>query len=106
MTREQLLALHDKLSRQARDIIAKKNADYGDPDDCFGNLRLCEQMKLCSMPKGILIRMADKIRRVANLLDRPALVAETAEDNVLDVINYAILLLASLTPDPLSKEPT
>jgi hypothetical protein len=97
MNRSDLINLHSELCGKAGQILAAKNADYGDPEDCFGNLRLCEQMRVCSMEQGILIRMADKIRRAANMLSREALVKEESiEDNLLDTINYCVLAVAAL----------
>lgn len=95
MIRSELIEMHKNATSRACDILAKKNADYGDGDDCFGNLRLCDQMRICSMEKGILIRMSDKIRRIANMLERNAEVDESIEDNLLDTINYCVLLMAA-----------
>lgn len=96
------------MCNQAFFLMQAKNADYADDGDALGNLRLCEQMELCPIPIGILIRTTDKLRRLSSLLRRPAAVKdESIRDTCLDIINYTVLLLASLpAPPESSHDPT
>ena len=77
------------------EIHIAKNHDYamandGDP---FKNFRLCEQLGICSVEKGILVRMCDKISRISNLLEKEGKVKdEKLEDTLLDMANYAVIL--------------
>lgn len=99
--RNTLLALHDRLTKRARDLMDRKNADYSTSDDPFANFRLCEAISggTISTEAGILIRMTDKISRLYQLLNKEASVAEeTIEDTCLDLINYAVLFLAVREP--------
>src|SRR5512144_1698988 len=57
-----------------------KNADYATNDDPFANFTGCEKYGIPTA-KGMLVRMEDKMRRIANLLDRPATVtSESIQD--------------------------
>ncbi len=65
MNRDELLALHDQLCKEARTIMEAKNHDYAGPgDDAFSNFRACEQVGLCSARIGLLCRMLDKLKRL------------------------------------------
>ena len=96
MIRDDLLKLHDELSKRAKDLMVRKNHDYSGEagDDPFGNFRVVEQMGICSTEKGVLVRMADKMKRLTTFADCGRLVVENegAEDAVLDIMNYAIIL--------------
>lgn len=96
MTRDALLSLHSKVCEVARSLMEKKNRDYG-AEDVMGNLRLIEQLYPGdSIEKGIVIRMGDKLSRLAVLTRQEAAVqSEKIEDTCQDLINYAILLLAA-----------
>lgn len=79
------------------DLSKRKNADYAGEDDPFANFRATEVVGV-SLQRGILVRMMDKIKRASNLLDRPPQVAsESLNDTLLDIINYAAILRASLS---------
>lgn len=96
VTRERLIQLHAELTTRARDLMQRKNEDYANAGDAFGNLRNCETMGVASMSRGILIRMTDKMQRLVNLLERPPSVTDEGfADTVLDIINYAVLLEAA-----------
>ena len=96
VTRERLIQLHAELTTRARELMQRKNEDYANAGDAFGNLRNCETMGVASMSRGILIRMTDKVQRLVNLLERPPSVTDEGfADTILDVINYAVLLEAA-----------
>jgi hypothetical protein len=87
---------HRGLCEDALALMAKKRHDYcGGPNaaDPYHNLRQCEAMGLCSVEAGILIRMTDKLSRLATLIQHPAAVAgESIRDTCLDLLNYTVLL--------------
>jgi hypothetical protein len=86
MTREGLLALHVKLCNEAKDLMVKKNHDYGANSDPFRNFRTFGSL-------GILVRMSDKLARLHSYLENGKLKVEdeTVRDTLLDIINYSVL---------------
>lgn len=93
--RQELFRLHRQLSKQALELMKKKNHDYAGKrgHTPLGNLGLCEAMEVCSIEQGILIRMSDKLMRLAKFCESGELkVAESVDDTIVDTINYAILL--------------
>lgn len=73
-------------------IMLKKNADYAKTDP-FGNFKLVEELGITNVEKGILVRIADKISRITNLIDKEAQVKdESIEDTLQDLANYAVIL--------------
>ena len=78
------------------DLMMKKNADYAGKEDPFRNFRAIETMGL-SVKQGILVRMSDKFSRIGTLLSDQSSEAqvkdESIEDTLLDLINYANILL-------------
>ena len=100
LNREQLLECHERLCKKARELMEKKNSDYTDGesgDDPFANLKLCEALGICTTTQGMVVRLSDKIARLARLVS-PGRVArvvdENIDDTILDIINYAILIAA------------
>lgn len=98
MNRDELLALHASITTTARELLARKNHDYGG-HDVMGNLRLIEQLfPQLTTEVGILIRMGDKLSRLAVLSTEDALVKdESIQDTCQDLINYAVLFIAAHT---------
>lgn len=89
---EELLNLHKKMCDKAREIMNKKNSDYGADNDPFRNFHGFGAF-------GILVRLSDKIARMRTFLDKLkrgealAVVSESIEDTALDAINYIILFI-------------
>lgn len=78
------------------DIMKKKNADYASESDPFLNFRGATSLGI-TVEQGILVRMQDKMSRIANLIQRPAQVAdEKIEDTLIDLANYSAILHAFL----------
>jgi hypothetical protein len=94
--RARLLALHATLCDRARGLMARKNADYAGQgsDDPLVNFRHAERLGLCpNAGASILVRMTDKMSRLATAVRRPLEVSdESAMDTILDMINYSVLL--------------
>jgi hypothetical protein len=74
------------------ELSRRKNSDYADNEDPFKNFRACEFYGV-SAARGIIVRMSDKLTRVANLLDRDAAVRdESILDSLSDLANYSMIL--------------
>jgi hypothetical protein len=92
-----LFEAHIRTCSEALEIIKRKNADYGADEDALKNFRLVEQLGI-PMPIGILTRLADKLARLGKIITtgKQAVMDETVDDTILDMINYAIILKAAL----------
>lgn len=103
-TREELLQQHTDLCKASRDLMKAKNHDYADQNEVFGNLRMCEHLSHGEVPTslGILVRLTDKLARLYNFErhGRLAVVDESVEDTVLDIINYVVLYRAAHRSTP------
>ena len=100
MNTQELLAYHKAFSEMSREIMSAKNHDYAGEagDRPFRNLELCEFLGICSTETGILVRMCDKISRLATFCRAGKLEVkgESVKDACLDNSNYSILLSAYL----------
>lgn len=75
------------------EVTKAKNHDYAGEADPYKNFKLVEQLGVCSVEKGILVRMCDKMSRISNLLEKEAKVKdESVADTLIDLANYSILL--------------
>jgi len=100
MTRDELLEFHQTACDTAKQIMAKKNNDYaGGRGTVFANFERVEALGICSTEQGFLVRMADKLSRLATYAEKGKLEVqdETVHDTLLDMINYSILLGAYLS---------
>lgn len=95
-TTEALIKWHEEVCAKAKDLMAKKNKDYARGGTPFANFTLCESMGVCSTEEGIIVRMTDKIRRLASLVDggTPLVEGESFTDTIIDIVNYSIILSA------------
>jgi len=98
MNREELLKHHERLCKQALEIMKKKNHDYAGNggESPFANFERCEAFDVCSTEAGFLVRVIDKISRLSTFASSGKLEVENEgyNDAILDVINYMILLSA------------
>lgn len=81
-------------------VTQRKGRDYAGLNDPFKNFKLIEVLTegKISAAAGILVRLTDKLQRVANLLARPAAVAdEKITDTLVDLANYSDILFLLLT---------
>lgn len=71
-------------------LLLKKNTDYG-------NSALQPPLLLPSLPaeKALLVRLSDKLARLANLMDKDdsAQVEESVDDTLMDMAGYITLIL-------------
>lgn len=66
MTRDEYFKFHEEFTKAMTEITKKKNADYCGPgDDPFANFTRVEAMGICNTMQGYLVRMNDKMSRLA-----------------------------------------
>lgn len=98
MNRQELLNHHAGLCEKAMGIMKQKNHDYAGQDggQPFANFERCEAMGVCSTEQGFLVRVIDKVSRLATFVEAGELKVDNEgyEDAVLDIINYMILFSA------------
>lgn len=76
------------------DTLHRKNADYSaSNEDPFRNFDMVVSYGIVSGPRGILVRMCDKMSRIENLLSKePDVLDETQEDTLVDMVGYTAIL--------------
>jgi hypothetical protein len=74
-------------------VYEAKDNDYSATGLPMGNLRKCEDAGIDAW-RGCLIRIGDKMSRLENFLKEKEylVISERAEDTVIDLANYAILM--------------
>ena len=73
-------------------VYEAKDNDYSSTGLPMGNLRKCEDAGIDAW-RGCLVRMGDKISRLENFLKQQEYkVDEKAEDTIIDLANYSILM--------------
>ena len=83
----------ENLYEEALNIMRKKNADYAGDDDPVKNFQLAEYLGVAPTENAIMVRLLDKVARLANGLQREfAVEDEKFHDTVVDLINYAAIL--------------
>ena len=93
MTTAELIALHDRLTKEAKEILTPKVRNYSGGGDAYTNFRRVEDLHICSMENGILARISDKIGRLITHCNHDGLVGEESfEDSIIDTINYLVFL--------------
>jgi hypothetical protein len=95
MNRDELHSSMERTFSKCLTIAKAKGLDYAGDSDPFANFRLPEHLGLCSIERGILVRICDKVSRLSTLLssDRPPAVQdESVQDTIRDGINYLAIL--------------
>lgn len=95
MTQEQFLKRLEVLYSENVEVSRRKNADYANSADPFKNFRMIELLTggATTVEDGILVRMSDKMARIATLLKSEAQVTdEKLKDTLQDLANYAMIL--------------
>ncbi len=85
MSSDKALELYDKYIAEAKDLMMKKNHDYGEA---------WRQMRISSLTDLILM----KIFRIKQIEDNQGktIISEGAENNYFDIINYSVFALIKL----------
>jgi hypothetical protein len=98
MENKELFRIAETTFKSCLDTMAKKNHDYAkDTVDALRNFKAVEYFKLTDAPTGVAVRLCDKWMRICNLLNTEAQVKdEKVEDTINDMINYLVILKASI----------
>jgi hypothetical protein len=96
LDKEEFVKHIKKLYDESINILKTKNEDYsGSKTDPFINFKYVEKLGICSVEKGILTRVTDKLARINNLLEKKESVKdEKITDTISDMINYLGILHA------------
>lgn len=97
MTQIELLKLHERLCASGRELMRRKNTDYGANNDAFANFRMASLLRL-DPAQGVLLRMQDKMARLVSFLEKGqlAVTEESWSDSIVDLINYSVILAGLL----------
>ena len=94
-TIKERIDLLDTMHGRERDIMLRKAHDYSGDIDCNHNIRACETVGIATAETGVLIRILDKMSRIANLIKpnhTAAVVDESVDDTIADARNYLAIL--------------
>jgi len=82
-----------KFYQEASGLLVRKNHDYAGDEDPLKNFHLAEYLGVTTTERAILVRMLDKVARIATVLNEGAEVKEeTLHDTLVDLANYAAIL--------------
>lgn len=75
----------EKIQKEALELFAKKNADYGDAFSEYGTI-------------GVLVRLGDKIKRLQSISSNKISLVndETIRDTLIDLHNYSAMAIMCL----------
>lgn len=99
MTREEFIDTIEGVYRAGVEIIKRKNASYGGATDPFKNFFVVESLEVATAEQAILVRLSDKMSRLATLIarkQRNTVEDETVYDTLIDAINYLAILYTLL----------
>lgn len=77
---------------EARAMHDRKNADYGEDEDPFSNVRASEDFGIPAWV-GCMTRANDKMRRLQKAAKGGELANESVEDSLMDLAVYALIAL-------------
>ena len=81
------------LCDQIKEMHAKKSHDYGSSHDPLANIRNGAEFVGIEAWKGAMVRLSDKVTRLATYNRTGSLHFEGVEDTLLDLSSYALLAL-------------
>lgn len=100
MTQKEYLKEFENITKNMLEVTKAKNTDYCGGDNAFKNFNIIEGLTngAISTEEGILVRITDKISRIATLIkkNKGAVKDEKITDTLQDLANYAIILLIYL----------
>ncbi len=94
MKQKDYLIRFEQITKDMLDLTKRKNTDYANKDNAFANFNMVTLLTNghISPFDALLVRMSDKMQRMANLLDRkPAVKDEKIIDTAMDLAIYAII---------------
>jgi hypothetical protein len=95
MTKEEFFNFQEKFYADNMEITKRKNADYtGVNGSPFANFQQVEHLGCCSTEQGFMVRMSDKMSRIASFVAKGELLVkdESVTDTIKDLANYCSLL--------------
>ena len=96
MERTELINSVQETFNECMEILRAKQHDYATKEDALQNFRYAELVSV-GPQKAVLVRIAEKLSRVSNLLDQEEAVKdEKIEDTIRDMVNYMAILKAML----------
>lgn len=97
--------IHAEICLKALGVMRSKSHDYAGHGDPYRNFRMTEVLGLGSMEAGIVIRITDKVSRIAKFTVEQELKVkdEQIEDTIIDLINYLIIYEAINRTNKLKK---
>ena len=81
MTRAEFMGELDDFFHDILTTVQKKNADYATGSDPFANFKMAEMVGV-PWKRAILVRISDKLARIANCLDKGCEVDDELASNV------------------------
>jgi hypothetical protein len=105
MNQKELINSIESTFKLGIEIVRKKNVDYACPEtDAFKNFRSASIVGV-DPKRAILVRILDKLSRVANLLDKQTqhVENESVTDTLLDLVNYTAILKAYIEDENTKK---
>ena len=102
MTQKEYLKEFENITKSMLEINTAKNSDYsgGGTNNEYKNFKIIEELTNgdISVEEGILVRLTDKISRIASLIKGQAnkVNDEKITDTLQDLANYSIILLIYL----------
>lgn len=97
MTQDEYLKEFKELLLAMYALTKAKNSDYANADNAFQNFELISHLGAATTEQGFVVRMSDKLQRIANLISRENMVAdEKIGDTLLDLATYSLLFLLYL----------
>ncbi len=104
MLAKALAQLHIALLADAHALLNRKMQDYGFTTDALANLKAAVEIG-ADPRQGCLLRLQDKLARLAGYVRGNPLANEGVRDTILDIINYAVLFAALDSEPRLGAEP-
>jgi len=99
MKLEEQIAHYEYLTKQMKDILLKKGADYANKD-VLSNFKLAGRIAGLTPEQNCLSLISTKVARLGNLLSKDnSPLNEPLKDTVVDLANYSILLHMLLFED-------
>lgn len=100
MERKELIDSVEKTFKECMEILRAKQHDYATNEDALQNFRYAELVNV-GPQKAALVRIAEKLSRVSNLIDKEEAVKdEKVADTIRDMINYMAILKAMVEEKP------
>lgn len=95
MTQGEYLTRFAEITHEMLRLTSSKNSDYAGEKNAFANFEGIQSLTSgrISIGDGIVVRMTDKLSRIANLISRGSQVkSETIFDTLTDLAVYSIIL--------------